>query len=148
MGNMRMPRMDPARGRKLFAEKGCVACHAINGVGGHDATPLDAHTMQSMMNPFDFAAKMWRMAPYMIAAQEEAIGEMITFSGDELAAITAFVHHEAEQHKFSAADIPPRVKAMMDHEHADPTGGKPKGGADAHQDEIGHGMKKKGHEHE
>ncbi len=34
-----MPMMDPDRGRKLFVAKGCVACHAINGVGGHDAPP-------------------------------------------------------------------------------------------------------------
>ncbi len=74
-----MPTMDPVRGRELFASKGCVTCHSINGVGGEDATPLDAHTMQSMMNPFDFAAKMWRMAPAMIAAQEEALGEQIEF---------------------------------------------------------------------
>ena len=60
-GMLRLPQMDPARGRKLFASKGCVTCHSINGVGGEDATPLDAHTMPSMMNPFEFAAKMWRM---------------------------------------------------------------------------------------
>ena len=58
MQRLMMPRMDPARGRKLYASKGCVACHAINGVGGHDATPLDARTMGARMNPFDFAAKM------------------------------------------------------------------------------------------
>jgi len=45
MPNMRMPSMNPMRGRRLFVDKGCVACHAINGVGGHDATNLDAHTM-------------------------------------------------------------------------------------------------------
>jgi len=128
-----MPEMDSHRGRKLFASKGCVACHAINGVGGHDATALDAHTMQPAMNPFEFAAKMWRMAPAMIAAQEEALGHQITFSGEELADIIAFVHDDAEQHKFSEADIPPEIRPMMHHTH-----GKPEGGAKAHGEELGH----------
>ncbi len=48
--SLTMPHMDPALGRKLFASKGCVACHAINGVGGHDAVALDAHTLQPMMH--------------------------------------------------------------------------------------------------
>lgn len=58
-GLLAMPMMNAGRGMVLFAEKGCVACHSINGVGGHDATPLDAHEMEGMMNPFDFSAKMW-----------------------------------------------------------------------------------------
>jgi cytochrome c len=135
-----MPAMDPARGRELFASKGCVTCHSINGVGGEDATPLDAHTMQSMMNPFDFAAKMWRMAPAMIAAQEEALGEQIEFTGQELADIIAFVHHDAEQHHFSESDIPPEIMPMMHHMH----GGE--GGAAAHAEELGH-MHEAGEEH-
>ncbi len=128
-----MPQMDPARGRELFASKGCVTCHSINGVGGEDATPLDAHTMQPMMNPFEFAAKMWRMAPAMIAAQEEVLGEQIEFTGDELADIIAFVHHDAEQHKFSEADIPPEIMPMMHHQHSEAGGG-----AAAHAEELGH----------
>ena len=130
---MAMPMMNSARGMVLFAEKGCVACHSINGVGGHDATSLDAHDMEGMMNPFEFAAKMWRMAPYMIAAQEEAFGEQILFTGDELADIIAFVHDDAQQHKFSDADLSPRVVTMMNHEHG---GGA--SGTDAHAKEIGH----------
>ena len=128
-----MPQMDPARGRELFASKGCVTCHSIHGVGGEDATPLDAHTMQPMMNPFEFAAKMWRMAPAMIAAQEEVLGEQIEFTGDELADIIAFVHHDAEQHKFSEADIPPEIMPMMHHQHSEAGGG-----AAAHAEELGH----------
>ncbi len=133
MQGLAMPDMDPAIGRKLFAAKGCVACHSVNGVGGHDATALDAHTMEAQMNPFDFAAKMWTMAPYMIAAQEEALGEQITFTGDELAHIIAFVHSDDEQHHFSEADIPPEVMPMMHHAH-----GKPDAGVMEHAEEIGH----------
>jgi cytochrome c len=131
--NMRMPRMDAARGRKLFVAKGCIACHSINGIGGHDATALDAHTMTQMMNPFDFAAKMWRMAPAMIYAQEQALGEQILFTGDELADIIAFVHDDVEQHSFTEADISPEAAKMMNHTH-----GEPGGGAKAHAEEIGH----------
>lgn len=130
---MAMPMMSAERGMVLFAEKGCVACHSINGVGGHDATPLDAHQMEGVMNPFDFAAKMWQMAPYMIAAQEEALGEQILFTGDELADIIAFVHDDEHQHRFSDSALTPRIMKMMDHQH----GGK-KTGTEAHAEEIGH----------
>ncbi len=38
-----IPLMNPARGKALFVSKGCVACHAINGVGGHDAPGAKPH---------------------------------------------------------------------------------------------------------
>jgi cytochrome c len=144
MPNMRMPEMNPLRGRKLFVDKGCVACHAINGVGGHDATNLDAHTMEPMMNPFEFAAKMWAMAPAMIYAQEEALGEQIQFTGDELADIVAFVHNDEAQHDFGEGDLTAQARKMMDHEH-----GAPGGGVEAHAEELGHGhTKDQGHGHD
>ncbi len=127
-----MPMMDPDRGRKLFVAKGCVACHAINGVGGHDAPGMDAHEMQGLMNPFDFAAKMWNHAPAMIAAQEDAMGEQIYFTGDELADIIAFIHDDGTQHRFSEGDLTSEARKMMHHGHgAEPA---PK----AHAKEIGH----------
>jgi mono/diheme cytochrome c family protein len=130
--NLVLPEMNAGRGRKLFASKGCVACHSINGVGGHDATALDAHSMQPMMNPFDFAAKMWQMAPAMIYAQDEALGGQILFSGQELADIIAFVHDDEAQHGFSETDIPPEVVPLMHHRHR-----KPDGPA-MHREELGH----------
>ena len=112
---MMMPSMDAANGRKLFAAKGCVVCHAVNGIGGKDAAALDASTMPGMTNPFDFVANMWRGAPAMIDMQREELGEQIEFTGQELADIIAFLHHEQEQKKFSDADIPPNIKAVMTH---------------------------------
>jgi len=127
-----IPMMSPERGKRLFVDKGCVACHAINGVGGHDAPAMDAHRSMGLVNPFDFAAKMWNHAPGMIAAQQEALGEQIYFTGDELADIIAFLHNDEAQHGFSEADLTAEAKEMMHHEH---------GGAaatDAHAHEVGH----------
>ena len=129
---MAMPQMNAERGRILFAEKGCVACHSVNGVGGEDASTLDAHDMDQMMNPFELAAKMWAMAPYMIEAQEEALGEQILFTGDELADIIAFLHSDVEQHELTEASLSPEVLKMMDHAHGEMPG------EEAHEEELGH----------
>ena len=126
-----MPSMDPARGRMLFASKGCVVCHSVNGIGGVDAPPLDAATMPGPMNPFEFTAKMWRGAEAMIYVQREELGEQIEFNGDELADIIAFVHDDAEQHKFTEADIPPKIREMMHHHHGH-EGGEGMGHTDEH----------------
>jgi len=108
-----MPTMDPARGRQLFASKGCVVCHSVNNIGGHH-TPFDASTMPRPMNAFEFAAKMWRGAEAMTFLQREDLGYVIDLTGDELADIIAFVHDEEEQKKFSRTDIPPEVLKLLD----------------------------------
>lgn len=110
-----MPRMDAAEGRMLFAAKGCVACHSINGIGGQDAPPLDAENMELPMNPFEFAARMWAGAEAMVELQRDELGDVISLNGEELAAIIAFVHDAEEQVEFSQADIPEEIKAMMGH---------------------------------
>lgn len=132
---MVIPMMNPERGKKLFVDKGCVACHAVNGVGGHDAPPMDAHRKMGLVNPFDFAAKMWNHAPAMIAAQEDAFDEQVYFTGDDLANIVAFVHDDTAQHGFSEKDLTAKARKMMAHEH---------GGAAApmaHSEDTGHGKK-------
>jgi cytochrome c len=140
-----MPLMNPARGKALFVAKDCVACHAINGVGGHDAPGMDAQKIPDrLMNPFDFAAKMWNHAPAMIAAQEGAFGEQIFFTGEELADIISFIHNEDAQHTFTEKDLTPEAEKMMQHEH----GGQP--GQKRHAKEIGHKnapAAKSGHPH-
>lgn len=142
MGRLMMPTMDPEKGKQLFVDKGCVACHAINGVGGHDAPAMDAHEMDKKMNPFDFAAKMWNHAPGMIAAQEEAFGEMINFTGSELGDIIAFVHNDESQHGFSERDLTPMARKKMGHGHG------AESAPESHAEEAGHGRaegESKGH---
>ena len=120
-----MPEMDAERGRKLFASKGCVVCHSVNGVGG-PAVPLDADGMTLPMNPFEFAARMWRGAEAMVALQRDELGEPITLTGQELADIIAFVHDAEEQKKFSESDIPHQIEEIMEdapgHGHEKPSG--------------------------
>ncbi|MBD1548784.1 c-type cytochrome [Roseibium aggregatum] len=124
-----MPQMDPARGRVLFASKGCVVCHSINGVGGEDAPALDADTMPLPMNPFEFSAKMWLGAEAMVAMQREELGAPIELSGQELADIIAFVHDAPEQKTFSVSDIPDSIKDLMEHDE--------EGGDESHEGEAG-----------
>ena len=66
------------------------------------------------MNAFDFAARMWKGAPAMIAMQEDELGEQIELTGDELAALIAFAHDPAEQAKFSEADIPANILELLE----------------------------------
>ena len=118
LAGLAMPEISAARGRILFASKGCVACHSINGIGGKAAPRMDASTMMPNMNPFTFAARMWRGAETMVALQRRLFGEPIDLSGQDLADIIGFVHDAEEQKKFSEADIPHDVLKLLRHSHS------------------------------
>lgn len=111
-----IPPMDPARGRRLFVEKGCVVCHSVNGVGGDLGPPLDAGEMPRPMNSFEFAARMWRGAPAMTALQEQILGDVITLDGQDLADLVAFAHDEDEQAKLDESDIPEKYRELIEGE--------------------------------
>lgn len=120
MGNgLVIPNFDAALGRELFASKGCVVCHSVNGIGGEDAQPFAAEYMDEVMNPFEFAARMWRGASVMVELQEDELGAQIDLTGEELAAIIAFVHDAEEQARFSMEDIPHDVEDLMKGAHDD-----------------------------
>ncbi|HGG04554.1 MAG TPA: cytochrome c [Aliiroseovarius sp.] len=134
---LEIPSFDPVLGRKLFAAKGCVVCHSVNGIGGEDAPEFSADFMDRPMNAFDFAANMWRGAPAMIAMQEDEMGEQIELTGEKLAAIIAFVHDADEQARFSQADIPHDIEELM---HGNPGHGDAPEAEDHGEDagETGH----------
>ena len=106
--------MDSRRGRELYVSKGCVACHAINGVGGANAAPLDAASMDPAMNPFEFFARMWVGTKPMIAMQEDRMGQQVEFTAQELGDIVAFVHDPEMQKSFSTAEIPDNIEDLIE----------------------------------
>ncbi len=55
----------PRAGKALFADKGCVKCHAIAGVGGTVAPDLGAH--RPMRHVGEMAGALWNHGPQMWA---------------------------------------------------------------------------------
>jgi mono/diheme cytochrome c family protein len=117
MVQIEIPDADPARGRVLFVAKGCIACHAINELGGTSAPPLDAEARSDAVDPLDFVARMWRGAEAMIFMQQQSLGEQLDVPGQELADIIAFVHDRQAQRLLSEADVPPQYRRRL---HGDP----------------------------
>ena len=101
-----LPVPDAERGRFLFASKGCVVCHSINGVGGAAGPALDAKAGEAPIDPLEFAARMWRGAGSMTVLQAMEFGYQIEITGDEIADLAAFVSNRAVQSTFSERDVP------------------------------------------
>ena len=104
---------NPDAGRELFASKGCVTCHMVNGVGGRVGPPLDLDISRPYLNVFEFVARMWRGASTMIVLQEMQLGYQIEFDGDELAHIAAFLSSREAQRSLTKEQIPPNVRQWM-----------------------------------
>lgn len=109
-----LPKANSQRGRELYVSKACVACHTINGVGGQNAAPLDASTMDPSGNPFEFFARMWLGTKPMIAMQENMMGQQAELTAEELADIVAFIHDEAMQKNFSDQEIPDNIEDLIE----------------------------------
>ena len=101
-----IPLPNPDNGRFLFASKGCVVCHSINGVGGRAGPELDPDTDGADIDPLEFAARMWRGAAAMTALQSMEFGYQIDLTGQEIADIAAFVASPKLRESFSEKDIP------------------------------------------
>jgi mono/diheme cytochrome c family protein len=57
------PTQDPLAGSRVFGEKGCVRCHAVNGVGGQVGPDLGR--LPRPHSFYDLAAAMWNHLPRM-----------------------------------------------------------------------------------
>lgn len=108
-----LPVIDPAKGSALFVSRGCVLCHSVNGVGGQAGPPLDALSEQAALDPFEFAARMWRGAFAMIELQGLKLGYQLDILGEDLAHIAGFLHDPRAQARFRESDVPELIRDLF-----------------------------------
>ena len=108
-----LPVIDPAEGRALFVEKGCVICHAVNDVGGRAGPPLEAEGPSSTVDIAEFAARMWRGAGPMVWLQTLEMGYQIDLTGDDLAHLAGFLQDVDEQARFTEDTLPDHVREAL-----------------------------------
>ncbi|MEM7226063.1 MAG: c-type cytochrome [Pseudomonadota bacterium] len=108
-----IPMIEPERGQRLFVTKGCVLCHAVRGVGGQAAPPLDAPDRATAIDPLGFAARMWTGATAMLELQAMELGYQIELSAVEIADLAGFVGDPDAQAQFTIDDIPEPLRDWM-----------------------------------
>ncbi|MGC8881589.1 MAG: c-type cytochrome [Bryobacteraceae bacterium] len=77
---------DAARGKKLFAEKGCAGCHQGAGGGAPDVSQWPAIT-----DPIELARQMWNHSPQMKGAMEAKKTALPKITADEMNDITVYL---------------------------------------------------------
>jgi mono/diheme cytochrome c family protein len=80
----------PERGEKLFAEKRCVACHAVGGRGGKVGPALGGGVHHVSLT--DFAGLMWNHGPAMWARMKERGIDVPQLGGQEMADVVAYLY--------------------------------------------------------
>jgi len=80
----------PDAGRQLFAEKRCIECHAVGGVGGHVGPDLVERGVRQ--SPMEFAATIWNKAPAMGVAMRRRGITLPQLSPGEMADIVAYLY--------------------------------------------------------
>lgn len=101
---------DAERGKFLFATKGCVVCHSVNGIGGKAGPALDTESYDGEIDPLDFAARMWRGAQAMATLQSLNFGYQIDLTGGDIGDIAAFVSSDEHRSSFTEKDVPDMIR--------------------------------------
>jgi cytochrome c2 len=79
----------PARGRQVFADKGCVRCHAVRGAGGQIGPDLGRTALHRSVT--EVAGRMWNHQPVMWA-KIQALGlQLPQFSDQEISDLISYL---------------------------------------------------------
>lgn len=83
------PTQNALAGSRVFGDKGCVECHAVNGLGGRIGP--DLASIPEARTFYDLAADMWSHLPQMSAAMDQLSVPAPRFDADEAADLIAFL---------------------------------------------------------
>ena len=82
---------NPLEGSQLFADKGCLRCHAINGVGGVGGPELGQGILKRSL--LDIAGVMWNHSPGMAHVIEERRAARPVLKAPEMASLLSFLYY-------------------------------------------------------
>jgi mono/diheme cytochrome c family protein len=82
---------NPLEGSQLFTDKGCLRCHAINGVGGVGGPDLGQGILKRSL--LDIAGVMWNHSPGMAHVIEERHAARPVFKAPEMASLLSFLYY-------------------------------------------------------
>jgi mono/diheme cytochrome c family protein len=80
----------PSAGRRLFAEKGCAACHSTDGV--HGTNGPDLWKTGSYKSAVEIAGAMWNHSGEIWAEMRQAGMARPAFGGNEMADIVSYIY--------------------------------------------------------
>jgi mono/diheme cytochrome c family protein len=98
----------PSRGKSLFVEKGCSACHSVNGVGRHEGPDLGPRH-EGPPSIVQFAGLMWNHSPQMWARMKKKDISRPQFAAREMADLIAYLYLVGYLEPVGRVDLGSRV---------------------------------------
>jgi cytochrome c len=83
---------NPREGKRVFAAKGCLRCHAIRGEGGKEAEDLGKRAKVFYKSLTQIASIMWNKGPTVLARMSQTQSGLPKFMPKEMADLIAYLY--------------------------------------------------------
>jgi mono/diheme cytochrome c family protein len=83
---------NPREGRKVFAAKGCIKCHAVRGEGGKEAEDLGKRARTFYKSLTQIASSMWNKGPAVLGKMSQTQMGIPKFTPKEMADLIAYLY--------------------------------------------------------